>query len=66
MLWRDKTSEEIAKDGLDCGNFALTVDLNRLGEQMGNSDEDWIDFKFDGNRMRIEEAKQHIKASSPF
>ena len=65
MLWRDKTSEEIAKDTLDCGNFALTVDLNRMGEQM--NEEEYIDFKFDGNRMRIEQAtKQHSSNSNPF
>lgn len=64
MLWRDKTAEEIGKDSLDCGNFALTVDLNRLGEQM--AEDEYIDFKFDGNRMRIEEAKQHMKNDIPF
>lgn len=64
MLWRDKTSEEIARDGISCGNFALTVDLNRLGEQM--SDEDFIDFNFDGNRMRIEEAEKHKASITPF
>lgn len=65
VLWRDKTSEEIAKDGLDCGNFAATIDLNRNGEMM--DEEDYIDFKFDGNRMRITQAeKQHSKSSNPF
>lgn len=64
MLWRDKTTEELAKDTLDCGNFALTVDLNRMGEQMG--EDEYIDFKFDGNRMRIEQAKQHDSSSNPF
>lgn len=64
MLWRDKTSEEIARDSLDCGNFALTIDLNRLGEQMG--EDEYIDFKFDGNRMRIVEAKQHDSRETPF
>lgn len=64
LLWRDKTSEEIARDGgLEYGNYALTVDLNRLGEQM--MQEEYIDFSFDGNRMRIEEAKQH-KNIEPF
>lgn len=63
MLWRDKTSEEIARDGgLDYGNFLLTIDLNRLGEQQ--TEDEYIDFSFDGNRMRIEEAKEH--KSSPF
>ena len=64
MLWRDKTTEELAKDTLDCGNFALTVDLNRMGEQMG--EDEYIDCKFDGNRMRIEQAKQHDSSSNPF
>lgn len=64
MLWRDKTAEEVAKDGLECGNFALTIDLNRLGEQQ--ADDEYIDFRFDGNRMRIEEAKKHIIETPPF
>ena len=64
MLWRDKTEEELENDGLDCGNFCLTIDLNRLGEQM--NDDEYIDFKFDGNRMRIEEAEQHKKEETPF
>lgn len=64
MLWRDKTSEEIAADTLDCGNYALTVDLNRMGEQMDEAE--YIDFKFDGNRMRIEQAKQHKTNTTPF
>lgn len=57
IMWRDKTGEEIAKDTLDCGNYALTIDLNRMGAQM--NEEEYIDFKFDGSRMRIEQAKQH-------
>lgn len=64
ILWRDKMSEEIANDGLDCGNFALTVDLNRMGEQQ--SEDEYIDFKFDGNRMRIEQAQQHDSCRNPF
>lgn len=64
MLWRDKTSEEIAADTLDCGNYALTVDLNRMGEQMDEAE--YVDFKFDGNRMRIEQAKQHKTNTTPF
>ena len=42
----------------------MTVDLNRMGEQMG--EDEYIDFKFDGNRMRIEQAKQHDSSSNPF
>ena len=65
IWWRDKSTEELARDGLDCGNFAATIDLNRNGEAM--DDEEYIDFKFDGNRMRIEQSKkQHDKSSNPF
>ena len=64
MLWREKTSEELAKDTLACGNFALNVDLNRMGAQM---DEDaYIDFQFDGNRMRIKESEQKHTVAQPF
>lgn len=63
MLWQDKTSEEIMADGgLDYGNFKLKIDLNRMGEQF--AEDEYIDFSFDGNKMRIEEAKQH--KGSPF
>lgn len=65
VLWRDKTPEEITRDGLECGNFAATIDLNRNGEMM--DEDDYISMQFDGNRMRIEQAKkQHSKSSTPF
>lgn len=63
IQWSDKTAEEYLKDGEDCGNYKLHIKLNRLGEQM--SDGEYIDVKFDGNRMRIEQAEQH-ESSSPF
>jgi replicative DNA helicase len=62
-LWRDKTGEEFARDGEDCGNYTLNIRLNRLGEQM--TEDEYIDIKFDGNRMRIEQAQQHEK-KKPF
>lgn len=65
MLWQDKTAEEYIADGQDCGNYKLTIKLNRLGEQM--LDGDYIDMMFDGNKMRIEQAKQHSHGSNvPF
>jgi replicative DNA helicase len=59
VKWEDKTPEEYSADGNDCGNYKLSIKLNRLGEQM--MDGDYIDMAFDGNRMRIEQAKQHTK-----
>ena len=62
--WRKKTSDEIANDGKECGNYALNVKLNRLGE--GMFEDEYIDFKFSGSVMRIEEAKQHTEQEKPF
>lgn len=58
LSWRDKSTDEIINDGEECGDFRLSIDLNRLGEQM--SDNEYIDFVFDGNHMQINQAaKQH-------
>ena len=58
MLWRKKTAEEIDRDGYECGNYALTIDVNRLGEPMG--EDEYIDIKADFDRMNIRESqKQH-------
>lgn len=60
LLWKEKDAEEIATDGQECGNYRLTVELNRIGEQM--ADDEYIDFVFVGNTMTIEQAKkQHEK-----
>lgn len=54
----DKTPEEIARDGAECGNKKLRVVLNRNGMQ--HTSEEFIDLQFDGNRILYTEAKQHI------
>lgn len=64
LWWRNKDNETIEKDGFKCGNYALTVDLNRNGAAM--DEEEYIDFKFDGSVMRIEEAEQHEVQDTPF
>jgi hypothetical protein len=65
LIWREKTDEEIVSNGKECGNFALTVKLNRLGQQM--SEEDYLDFVFEGNTVSVEQAqKQHIKPELNF
>lgn len=63
VLWNPKTAEEFLSDGEDCGNYKLHIKLNRLGEQM--ADGEYIDVKFDGNKMRIEQTEQH-KKNNPF
>lgn len=66
VTWDAKSSEEIATDGgLDYGNFKMNVSVNRLGEQM--TEDQRLNFTFDGNRMRITAAKQNDeKSNSPF
>ena len=65
ILWREKTSDEIMNDGgLDYGNYALSVCLNRNGQQM--EEDEYISMNLDGDRMRIEQAKQPVKKDNPF
>jgi CRISPR/Cas system CMR-associated protein Cmr3 (group 5 of RAMP superfamily) len=65
VKWDQKKTEEYLQDGEDCGNFKLSIALNRIGEQM--QDGDYIDMSFDGSRMRIEEAmRQHDGGVLPF
>ena len=54
----DKTPDEIAEDGAECGNKKLRVILNRNGMQM-SQDED-IELQFNGNRSAYEQGEQHI------
>lgn len=61
--WREKNENEILRDGKNCGNYAVEISLNRLGEQ--HSSEEYIDFYFDGNTMTIEQAEQHVLEELP-
>lgn len=64
IKWDYKTTEMIAKDGMNCGNSYAKIYVNRLGEQMQEDDEEaYIDFVFSGDKMRIIEAEQHEKNS---
>ena len=63
--WRPKTMDEIATDGIDCGNYAACIDMNRNGERMDPKHE-YIDIQFSGNQMRIAQAKkQHDPSKNP-
>lgn len=64
VRWREKSVEEIQKDGLECGNYCLNIDINRNGQQM--AEDEYIDMQFNGNVMRIEQAKQHMVLDTPF
>ncbi len=63
IMLQDKTPEEVASDGDECGNKKLIVKFNRNGAQM--SDGEYIDMMFKGDIILYEEAKQHNPVS-PF
>ena len=65
VLWRPKTAQEIDRDGVECGNYAACVDVNRNGERM-DPETEYIDIQFSGNKMRINQApKQHEPPNNP-
>ncbi len=59
VLLERKTTDEISADGAECGNSKMRVILNRNGEQQ--TDDEYIDLHFNGNKISYEEAKQHKK-----
>ena len=63
IAFAPKTREMFENDGgAEFGNCYMVVRANRLGEQHDASDpDDHFDFTFNGNSMRIEQARQHSK-----
>ena len=57
MFWREKTAKLVNEDGLACGNFAIQVIKNRNGAVHDKND--YIDIRFVGDLMLIEEAEKH-------
>ena len=57
IMIQDKTPDEIQQDGPECGNKKLIVRFNRNGPQQ--SDGEYIDVNFNGDKILYEEAKQH-------
>lgn len=65
MYWKAKDAETLRKDGLDCGNFMIEIKKNRNGAVTGENE--YIDIAFQGDLMRISEAKQHdVNNDLPF
>lgn len=65
MYWKDKSVDQLRQDGLDCGNYCMQVIKNRNGSI--HDDDDYVDIKFIGDLMHIEEAKTHNKTiDTPF
>lgn len=61
----EKTTDEINKDGIDCGKYKLFVSLNRNGKSHGDINYDYIDIHFVGETMTMCEAKQHADSELP-
>ena len=67
IKWFIKSPEQLLTDGAECGNAGLKIYVNRLGQQMPEDDETiYIDFFFEGDKMNIVEAKQHMVTETPF
>ena len=63
LKWEKKTPEEIAKDGVECGNYKLSFMFNRIGEEM--DEDDYIDFYFDRKSLSIDVCKQQHEKDIP-
>ena len=65
IYWKEKTAEQLQRDGLDCGNYYIQVIKNRNG--MIHAEDDYVDIRFIGDIMSVSEAKQHSsRPSTPF
>lgn len=65
--WQVKSRDMVENDGIECGNAYMKIAANRLGEQHDMTDDtDYFDFKFIGNKMKIEQARQHQQQENVF
>lgn len=65
IKWGYKSQEMQVRDGIECGNMYAKIYINRLGEQMQeDDDQDYIDFRFDGDTMTVDEAEQHVRSDN--
>ena len=53
IKWFLKTQEQIANDGLQCGNAGMKIYINRLGEQMPEDDENAYKIRLPDAKFRI-------------
>lgn len=64
IMLMDKTPEEIENDGTECGNKKMIVTVNRNGAQMVSGE--YIDLKFDGDKILYEQANKQHTPTQPF
>ena len=66
ISWEEKSAEMILRDGVECGNFAVSLWKNRNGETL-HGDGQYIDVMFTRDLMQISDAKRHtVPAEIPF
>jgi len=63
IKWDKKTPEEIARDGVECGNYKLNILFNRIGKSM--DDDEYIDFVFNDKNLDISVAKKQHEERLP-
>lgn len=63
IRWFEKSPEQLAKDGAECGNYGASIVLNRNGGQTG--EEDYVDIMFNGAVMNITDAKKQHSGQEP-
>lgn len=64
MYWKEKSVEEVQKDGLSCGNYKIEIIKNRNGSI--TDIDDYIDISFKGDYMKVSEAETHRNNQIPF
>lgn len=64
LFWKEKTTDQLKNDGLECGNFMMQVIKNRNGSI--HDEDQYVDVQFTGDLMRISEAKKHQAQNTPF
>ena len=65
MYWKEKSTEQLQEDGIECGNYYLQVVKNRNGA-IHDDENHYIDINFHGDLMNISEAKTHNPNKTPF
>lgn len=61
-----KDDKRIVKDGEQCGNYMMWVDINRNGNWHNVDDDEYIDMIFKGETFTVDEAPVQHTQPSPF
>jgi len=59
ISWEEKSPQEIAEDGVECGNYKIQIWYARNNESL-HGEKAYIDVGFQKNIMKIGNVKQHL------